>query len=527
MSLLEQKEQLVQAESTGDLNGVIQAITAMNREFNNFIYSNRALESVAFNAIAMARVGSPFTYVTNNDQANEEARCNGKTEGNMRARADQVDRDFMKLAFVSVATDNDISASVVGNPYSDAPKLVFRQGVMVSLTTPSGKNIMVYMGGISPNWRGDHVSVYQYGAERRFRFSSSVRSELSRVIGKFNVGILFGGERTSQTFTNPLPPEPSSYSAFVQSYRREIREASSKSGGLFYKTPTSHGVCNTCTSIASYVSGTFPDLLPALSTPFVPFIGQGYYFIPGYPEDPVDDYYLGSPVYSGNSQCNVPVISGFISSLVSFSQVLSAYAQSQNRKVDNDPQLEGFFESSSVAFVFPPPRSWNYQDVMEWSASLGYSQDYLSSAVNFAIVIGNILSRYPEDVVDELEKELYKHHFSCSDQGHCYSEMSRVAQDIYNVLSQLGSDQELEALEICHEEATTLDETCYWNCVDRVSDYLKHLPIIDMLHLSPSPYDIRRASQAQCREVCTKFNESRYQECLKWIYPSHGIHATP
>ncbi|MCG3107808.1 hypothetical protein L3N51_00073 [Metallosphaera sp. J1] len=531
MSLLEQKEQLVQAESTGDLNGVIQAITAMNREFNNFIYSNRALESVAFNAIAMARVGSPFTYVTNNDQANEEARCNGKTEGNMRDRFNVGDRKYMKLAFVSIASDDDIAAQVVSKPVQDSPKLVFRQGVMVRLMTPSGKELMVYIGGISPEWRGDHVSVYQYGAERRFKFSSGVRSGISSVLSRLNIGVLFGAERASQVFVNPPSPEPSSYSAFLQSYRKDILEDSIKKGpALFYKTPTSHGACNACTSIALSASSNFPDLLPAFSTPFVPFIGQSYYLVPGYPENPIDEYYLGSPVYAGNSNCDMPAIVGFISSLIPFSQALQAYSQLQNRSVqlnkDLESQLNQFLSSSSVAFVLSPPRSWSYDDVIQWSYSLGYSQDYVSSAINFAVVLGTILSQYPEDVVDDLEKELYKHEFSCSNPEQCYSEMNKIAQDIYNVLVQQDWDKELEALQICHAEATILDQTCYWNCVDRVYESLRRLPLFDRLHLSPSSNELRSDAQAQCRETCTKFNEERYLECLRQIYPSKVTHPT-
>ncbi|MEM4956965.1 MAG: hypothetical protein QXN28_09900, partial [Metallosphaera sp.] len=399
-------------------------------------------------------------------------------------------------------------------------------------TNPSGKEIMVYVGGISPEWRGDRVSTYQYGAERRFKFSSGVRNRISGVLGRFNIGVLFGAERASQVFVNPPSPKSSSYSAFLQSYRRDILEDSIKKGpGLFYKTPTSHGGCNACTSIALSTSSNFPDLLPAFSTPFVPFIDQSYYLIPGYPENPIDEYYLGSPVYAGNSNCDTPTIVGFISSLVPFSQALQAYAQLQNRSVQSSNQLESqlnqFLSSSSVAFVFPPPRSWSYDDVIQWSYSLGYSQDYISTAVNFAVVLGIILSQYPEDVVDDLEKELYRHEFSCSNQDQCYSEMSKITQDIYNVLSQQGSDKELEALRVCHAEATTLDETCYWNCVDRVYESLKRLPLFERLHISPSPEELRWDAQTQCKEACIKFNEKRYLECLKQIYPSRGTHVTP
>lgn len=158
---------------------------------------------------------------------------------------------------------------------------------------------------------------------------------------------------------------------------------------------------------------------------------------------------------------------------------------------------------------------------------MGYSQDYISTAVNFAVVLGIILSQYPEDVVDDLKKELYRHEFSCSNQDQCYSEMSKITQDIYNVLSQQGSDKELEALRVCHAEATTLDETCYWNCVDRVYESLKRLPLFERLHISPSPEELRWDAQTQCKEACIKFNEKRYLECLKQIYPSRGTHVTP
>ncbi|MFP3399928.1 hypothetical protein, partial [Acidianus sp.] len=186
-------------------------------------------------------------------------------------------------------------------------------------------------------------------------------------------------------------------------------------------------------------------------------------------------------------------------------------------------------KNGGVVLRIPPPNSWDCEDILNWSESLGYEISYLKAYMNLAIAVGLILSSFPEDYQDEIEDYIYGSEFSnCQDLKECENEVRIIANDIYNSLQSEDSDKLVSIVHHCHEESISVDKDCYNSCLSQFKDKIKRLSVWDYYHLAEDGKDELASIMAEeeCKKVCSKFNANKYEECMKNLYPSIRRHIT-
>ncbi|BFH73298.1 hypothetical protein SJAV_12420 [Sulfurisphaera javensis] len=540
MSYEQQQKQLEYAELQGDVETTKTILRYQNQtQFYNFI-NQEWLNALVYTAIALARLGHQFLYLTNSQEMNEQTKCNGEMQQKINQEYKAANKEFIKSVAPAIATTNDILSNgynaIVNssNPAYEATKDLFRQGVLIKTITPQGKPIMVYIGGLSPDWATGKVSVYQYGAERRFDYNDTIRKNIAgKKINEriLQIGMLIGRERAEQEFINPVNPiQQTIYSASIITYKQFIQNLLSSTVPIVSAGASYHYQCDFCKSVASTTSGTIPC--------FTEVFNLGYYF--GYPSsdvflglgspnNPFDDYYRGSPVYVSDENCGSPRIGGFVIDLGNLEEILNDLASKSGKSLNDILPSGGkeYVDSSGAFFLLSPPRSWNYGDIINWAMTyLGYDEKMINSMVNFAIIVGILLSKYTEDIADEIEEYLYDgSSYPCLNYDECYKYLEKVIDDIYNVIQSEAGEKELEALRICRSQAIEVNNSCVNSCFNQVYERLKNLPYYTQWHLgAPDDEGLREAAKAQCEYICSKFNMSKYEECLKNLYPRKGPH---
>ncbi|AWR97000.1 hypothetical protein DFR86_05115 [Acidianus sulfidivorans JP7] len=147
---------------------------------------------------------------------------------------------------------------------------------------------------------------------------------------------------------------------------------------------------------------------------------------------------------------------------------------------------------------------------------------FLDCYVNFAAILGKLLSKYPDDVADLIEDAVYKYgaEYACADENECYEELSRVIKDFARAL---GSDKE-EVVRFCRDSATYVNESCFNKCVPKVyEDISKNTNLRNMYSLNDK--DFMSMAMVQCDAICTKFNVEKYEECIERLFPRKKSHT--
>ncbi|WP_369611446.1 hypothetical protein [Sulfurisphaera javensis] len=538
------EKELVYAEEAGDEETVESIINNENEtQFSGFI-NKKLIGVISVIGIATAQLGFPFMYLLQNQKANTQTKCNGEMQQKINQEYHNRNSNFIKSVAPALASSNTITSEAYNtiissqNQAEEAVKMLIRQGVLIRTITPSGNPIMVYIGGISQYWAAGKVSAYQYGAERRLNYNKNIRQSILGIrINKkeVQIGVLVGTERAEQEWVNPVNPvQQYPYSASIITYKTLLINLFANTPEIVTKGTRSHYYCNECLIDSAAASSKYPyftelfnvqTYFSSMSSALDNYIGLG---VPG---DSFDTYYTGSPVYVSGNECGSPVISGFVTDVVNVYDVLNDLAKLSGKNFDDIISRlklsKDMLKSSAFLSVIPPPNSWSYQDIFEWAKMyLGYDDKLINSMVNFAVILGILLSKYSEEIADEIEDRIYDgNSYPCLDYNECYNYLSKFVDDIYNLVKSEASEKEFEALHICRSQAIEVDENCVNSCFNQVYERLKNLPYYTQWHLgAPDDEGLREAAKAQCEYICSKFNMSKYEECLKNLYPRKGPH---
>jgi len=384
-----------------------------------------------------------------------------------------------------------------------------------------------------------HVSVYQYGAERRFPYNASMYQRMSELMkGKGVTGgyivVLFGAERAKQEYVNPVSPiypntyesNQPPYSIIIPNYRKRIKTiVQDDEINPIMRDSRGHCICDICPETSKVASRYIPSFLLGLGNFFVvsqppQFLQPRMYLVVG---DDIDEYYVGSPIYSTGEECGDARISGFVLQAFSLDEYCKLYAQATGKS------FNASVKNGGVILRIPPPNSWDCEDILNWSESLSYERSFLKAYINLAIAVGLILSSFPEDYQDEVEDYIYGSEFSnCQDLKECEDEVRIIANDIYNSLQSEDSDKLISIVHYCHEESISVDKDCYNSCFSQFKDKIKRLSVWDYYHLGEDGKDELASIMAEeeCKKVCSKFNANKYEECMKNLYPGIRRHIT-
>jgi len=152
-------------------------------------------------------------------------------------------------------------------------------------TNCNGNNMMVYIGGASSFWRAgkrSHVSVYQFGAERRFPYNASMYQRMSELMKSKGVTggyivVLFGAERAKQEYVNPVNPiypntyesNQPPYSIIIPTYRERIKTIAQDKIMPIIRDSQGHCKCDICPPTSQLASRYIPSFLLGLGNFFV------------------------------------------------------------------------------------------------------------------------------------------------------------------------------------------------------------------------------------------------------------------
>ncbi|MFP3399035.1 hypothetical protein, partial [Acidianus sp.] len=291
------QEELEEYEAEGNVEETEEVLKEQN-EAQGYGICLDILNSLASIATVLAsRLGAFTSLITDMKEVNEELKCNEKIP--KRIEENSNDLNYLKMTLPAVATNEEVRCGAENYPLYT----LFRQGIMVR-TNCNGNNMMVYIGGASSFWRAgkrSHVSVYQFGAERRFPYNASMYQRMSELMKSRGVTggyivVLFGAERSEQGY---------------------VRDSQG------------HCKCDICPPTSQVASRYIPSFLLGLGNFFVvsqppQFLQPRMYLVVG---DDVDEYYVGSPIYSTGEECGDARISGSVLQAFSLDEYCKLYAQ--------------------------------------------------------------------------------------------------------------------------------------------------------------------------------------------------------
>ncbi|AWR96993.2 hypothetical protein DFR86_05080 [Acidianus sulfidivorans JP7] len=434
----------------------------------------------------------------------------------------------MKLVYPTIATASNITKEAYekinnsADKASEATKLLFRQGLLIKTTKTINEQeepIMIYIGGISPYWRAGTVSAYQYRAERRFKYSQKVRDAINR---HPYLGLLVGKERVKRPWINPPnPTQQTIYTAYVPSLKPEV-EMQLQNRKLVNISDDSNYRCSRCTVAAHSASDSFTlTFLPVFNGLYYFNLGGGTMFVGiGYPGNSFDKYYDGSPLLVSNcDECGEPYIGGFVTETCSLSKLVNL-----NKLTSQSLNINTNYISSSSLFEFvPPPKDWSLNSIYDWAMYyLAYERGFLDSLINFAVILGILLRKYPEDIANDIEDAIYEddYTYACSDYNECYEELSRVVEDFRRALY----SEEEKVVRFCRDSATYVDNSCINSCVSKAYNEIKTKSVYLREHFGYGDEDFMDLARSQCNVICTKFDAKKYDECIERLYPRKGPH---
>jgi hypothetical protein len=303
------QEELEEYEAEGNVEETEVALKEQN-ETQGYGICLDILNSLATIAAVLAsRLGAFTSLVTDMKEVNEELKCNEKIP--KRIEENSNDSNYIKMTLPAVATNEDVRCEAENYPLYT----LFRQGIMAR-TNCNGNNVMVYIGGASSFWRAgkrSHVSVCKFVAKRRFPYNASMYQRMSELMKSKGVTggyivVLFGTERAKQEYINPGNPiypntyEPNQppYSIIIPNYRKRIKTVAPVETKPIKRDSQGHCKCYACPITSQAASIDIPSFLLGLGYFYVvsqppQFLQPRMYLVVG---DDVDEYYVGSPIYS-------------------------------------------------------------------------------------------------------------------------------------------------------------------------------------------------------------------------------------